>query len=53
MKDEGRGDRFRLIEPALKRYGILDFEAYEPIIDAGYRATLPHLPRIKELCGTP
>lgn len=42
-----------LIDPALERYGILDFEAYQAIISAGYEATLPHLPRIKALCDAP
>lgn len=40
-----------LISPPLERYSILDFDATEAIIRAGYEATLPHLPRIRELCG--
>jgi predicted acylesterase/phospholipase RssA len=34
-----------LIQPEMGEYGLLDFAAYEPIVEAGYRQALPLLER--------
>jgi predicted acylesterase/phospholipase RssA/CRP-like cAMP-binding protein len=43
-----------LIEPQVSRFGMLDFDAYEELIDIGYQEALRYLPAIQavlQACG--
>ena len=36
-----------LIEPRVRHFGMLDFDAYAELIEFGYQEALPHLPAIQ------